>query len=299
MRWITNAFYTTNISVLSSEACLAPMALYTEQIRLMAAVRIVTAIPKNNVATAMLPQSFPIKGDFRLSTNRREAFDKNRGGMRPKVWSSKCNTTAQVRLPIDEISARATEIFPIGPIPMRPTRLLRVTPEDAEGYFKAKETVQKNIHKKWPDELYPLYYEYMPPYMDCWNFRTLPKFAAGSILQIRTNKSYLKAQTDWSNEDQDPRCLRSKEESETMPHIHQHKRTLRLIRRRCVLTQATHLLRPMRPVRPDLRCNAPPHPTLPDATWQRSLRPDATWRPPYVWTTPDSFSHLFFLLMRR
>jgi len=80
---------------------------------------------------------------------------------------------------------------------------------------------------------------------------------------------------------------------------HQQKRTLRLIRRRCVLTQATQLLRPMRPVHPDLRCNAPPHSTLPDATWQRSLRPDATWRPPYVWTTPDSFSHLFFLLMRR
>jgi len=80
---------------------------------------------------------------------------------------------------------------------------------------------------------------------------------------------------------------------------HPQKQTLRLIHRRWVMTQATHLLRPMCPVRPDVRCNAPPHPTLPDATWQRSLRPDATWRPPYVWTTPDSFSHLFFLLMRR
>jgi len=88
------------------------------------------------------------------------------------------------------------------------------------------------------------------------------------------------------------------DDSQVCSH-HQQKRTLRLIRRRCVLMQATHLLRPIRPVRPDSHCNAPPHPTLPDATWQRSLRPDATWRPPYVWTTPDSFSHLFFLLMRR
>jgi len=80
---------------------------------------------------------------------------------------------------------------------------------------------------------------------------------------------------------------------------YQQKQTLRLIRRLCVLTQATHLLRPMCPVPPDLRSNAPPHTTLPDATWQRSLRPDATCRPPYVWTTSDSFSHLFFLLMRR
>jgi len=214
-----NAFYATNISVLSSEACLAPIALYMEQIRLMAAVRILTAIPENNVTTAMLPQSFPIKGDFSMSTNRREAFDKNRGGMRPKVWSSNCNMTAQVRLPIDEIAARATGIFPMGPIPIRPTRLLRVTPEDAEGHFKAKETVRKNIHKKWQDEPYPPYYEYRPPYRDCWNFMTLPKFAAGRIHQMRTNKSYLKAQTDWSNQDQDPKCQRCKEESETMPHL--------------------------------------------------------------------------------
>jgi len=46
--------------------------------------------------------------------------------------------------------------------------------------------------------------------------------------------------------------------------IHQQKRTLRLIRRRCVLTQVTYFLRPMRPVRPDLRCNAPPHSTPPE-----------------------------------
>jgi len=45
---------------------------------------------------------------------------------------------------------------------------------------------------------------------------------------------------------------------------HQQKRTLPLIRRRCVLTQAPYFLRPMRPVRPDLHCNAPPHSTPPE-----------------------------------
>jgi len=201
IRWITNTFYATIISVLSSEACLAPMALYTEQIRLMAAVRIVTAIPENNVATAMLPQSFPIKGDFRIAMTRRVAFDRNKEGMRPKVWSSKCNTTAQVRLPIDEIAARATEIFPTGPILRQPTRLLRITREDAKGHFKAKVTGRKNIHKKWQDKPYPLYYEYRPPYRECWNFMTFPKFVPGRIHQMRANKSYLRAETDWSNQD--------------------------------------------------------------------------------------------------
>jgi len=38
---------------------------------------------------------------------------------------------------------------------------------------------------------------------------------------------------------------------------HQQKRILRLIRQRCVLTQALDILRPMRPVRPDSRRNIP------------------------------------------
>ena len=39
--------------------------------------------------------------------------------------------------------------------------------------------------------------------------------------------------------------------------LHQQKRILRLIRRRCVLTQEQDILRPVRPVRPDLRRNIP------------------------------------------
>jgi len=38
---------------------------------------------------------------------------------------------------------------------------------------------------------------------------------------------------------------------------HQQKRILRLIRRRCVLTQVPDILCPVRPVRPDLRRNIP------------------------------------------
>jgi len=66
--------------------------------------------------------------------------------------------------------------------------------------------------------------------------------------------------------------------------LHQQKRILRLIRRRCVLTKAPDILRPVRPVRPD-------------ATSQRFLRPDATSRSPDVQTTPDSPSRRLFLLI--
>ena len=37
--------------------------------------------------------------------------------------------------------------------------------------------------------------------------------------------------------------------------LHQEKYYLRLMRRRCVLTSATSSLRPVRPERPELRCN--------------------------------------------
>ena len=39
--------------------------------------------------------------------------------------------------------------------------------------------------------------------------------------------------------------------------LYQQKRILGLIRRRCVLTQGPDILRPVRPVRPDLRRNVP------------------------------------------
>jgi len=57
--WITNSFYSTNMTVVSAEACLAPIKLYAKQAREMTAVRITTAVPKNNIATAMLPGGYP------------------------------------------------------------------------------------------------------------------------------------------------------------------------------------------------------------------------------------------------
>jgi len=161
-RWVTNTFYSTNVTVLSVEACLAPIDLHVEQMKTMTAIRLVTAAPENNVATAMLPITFPTKDDFRVVTNRRLAFDANKGGMRPKTWSSIATTTQQTRLPMDEVAATAVTVFPDLKIPVKPSKLTRVTPEDAESYVKAKEGVRKRIWKKWVDWDYPPYYEYRP-----------------------------------------------------------------------------------------------------------------------------------------
>ena len=74
-----------NTIVLSAEACLAPISLYLEQMRKMTMIRLVTALLENNIATAMLPMTFPTKDDFRVETNRRLAFDMNKDCMRPKI----------------------------------------------------------------------------------------------------------------------------------------------------------------------------------------------------------------------
>ena len=82
LRWITNSFYATNTTVVSGEACLAPIKLYAKQAREMTGVRITTAVLKNNIATAMLPGGYPLVAEYRYPTNRRQAFDNNDGGMR-------------------------------------------------------------------------------------------------------------------------------------------------------------------------------------------------------------------------
>ena len=55
---------------------------------------------------------------------------------------------------------------------------------------------------------------------------------------------------------------------------HQQKITLRQIRRRCVLTHVTLNLRPLRPVRPELRPLRPLRPVRPELRPLRPVRPE-------------------------
>jgi len=143
LRWITNAFYATNITVVCAEACLALIKLYMRQAREMTAVRITMAIPSNNIATAMLPGGYPVVHDYRYPTNRRQAFDNNKGGICPKVWNSTSTISAQVRLPIDEVGAIAASLYTARPFPgpMKPNRLSMVTEQAAKSWVEAKDAV--------------------------------------------------------------------------------------------------------------------------------------------------------------
>ena len=105
---------------MSAEACLAPIKLYMKQAREMTAVQITMAVPKNNIATAMLPRGYPLVEEYRYPTNRGLAFDKNKVGMRPNTWNSTATTTAQVHLPINEVGAIAAGNYTVRPFLMKP-----------------------------------------------------------------------------------------------------------------------------------------------------------------------------------
>jgi len=68
----------------------------------------------------MLPGAYPLVEEYRYPTNRRQAFDNNKGGKRPKTWNSTAMTMAQVRLLIDEVGAIAAGNYSARPFPMKP-----------------------------------------------------------------------------------------------------------------------------------------------------------------------------------
>jgi len=94
-----------------------------------------------------------------------------------------------------------------------------VTEQAAKSWVEGKDGVQKTIQKEWMNWEDPHYNKYRPPHKECWYFMTLPKFKAGRIHQMRANKSYLKAQKDWSNQDQDSHCDRCGEDEQTFQYI--------------------------------------------------------------------------------
>jgi len=109
-RWITKCFYSTHTNVLSAEACIMLVELYLEQIRNMAAIRWSTALPDNNIATALFLPGFRLHDSFSLPSNRRAAFSKA-GGIKPKTWDSTSYTSVQRILPIDDMVRRARLLF--------------------------------------------------------------------------------------------------------------------------------------------------------------------------------------------
>jgi len=108
-----------------------PVDLYLEQIHNMAAIRWSTALPDNNIATALFPLGFPLHDSFRLPSNRRAAFSKA-GGMKLKTWDSTSCTSVQRILPIDDVARRAMLLFSKWPVPRKPNIWLPPDPDECE-----------------------------------------------------------------------------------------------------------------------------------------------------------------------
>src|SRR5437588_10951160 len=62
LRWVTNCFSTTIVTVLPCEACLPPLQSLLPHKRKMAALRLACSCPSMNPAAARLPPSFPSQG---------------------------------------------------------------------------------------------------------------------------------------------------------------------------------------------------------------------------------------------
>jgi len=70
-RWTTNNFFSTLTCILSREVCLPPIISYCRYRRRLAALRVASALPNANPASARLPQSFPSLSSFRAQDSSR------------------------------------------------------------------------------------------------------------------------------------------------------------------------------------------------------------------------------------
>jgi len=195
-----------------------PVDLYLEQIRDMAAIRWSTALPDNNIATALFPLGFSLHDSFRLPSNRRAAFSKA-GGMKPKMWDSTSYTSVQRILPIDDVARRARPLFSKWHVPRKPNIWSLPDPDECEYYDDTLKQVREHVHQKWKLLNYPEYYSYRPTFRTCWRFMTINKFAASPLHQMMASKSYLKAQKDWRNLEASVLCPRYENEPETLEHV--------------------------------------------------------------------------------
>ena len=71
LRWVTNSFLSTPVSVLPCEACLPPLDSLLPHKRKMAAFRMACSSPLINPAAARLPPTFPSPSDTRAGDSLR------------------------------------------------------------------------------------------------------------------------------------------------------------------------------------------------------------------------------------
>ena len=146
----------------------------------MATVRWASALPTNNIATALMPLGVSLSENYRFPSNRRLAFVRP-GGLKPNTWNSDSYTSVQKLLPMDMIARRARILFPKWPFSHKPNVWSYAKIEEYKYYEDTINHIRKAIYHKWTQQDYPVYYGYRPPYWICWRFMTAHNFATARL----------------------------------------------------------------------------------------------------------------------
>src|SRR5207302_2290604 len=228
LRWVTNCFSTTIVTVLPYEACLPPLQSLLPHRRMMAALRLACSCPSMNPAAARLPPSFPIQGPRDIREVSRLPLSGLRNNYSPLKWDQYKITKSPRRHP--PIDAICHSILPlaasIGSFPVMAPHLLPghipTMPADIPDYHALKARVRSQLLQDWK-LLCPPHPSYAyEPSLRPHPFMGLDRFTAGRLHQMRSGKSYLAAHTSWDDRDSPKTCPFCEETDETFEHAILH-----------------------------------------------------------------------------
>ena len=230
LRWVTNCFRSTPVTILSCEACLPPLDCYLPHKRRMAALRMVCSSPHINPATARISSSFPLHSAHRAEDSLAHLLRGVRQNYIPLKWNQdKPVPAVRSHLPIDDLChslcplARVVCSFPL----IHP-HLLPITvnppgdPPPGRSYAAIKAILKDSLLREWQLQSPPPVSYRFRPTLTPHPFMGLDRFTAGRIHQMRAGKSYLAAHPNWGDTDPILTCPWCEEAPETFAHAVLH-----------------------------------------------------------------------------
>jgi len=228
-RWSTNCFTSTPLDILAIEDCLPPLHLLLAYKRRLASLRVLCSPPEINPATARLPISVQTPSLHRHSPDHRTLSARTAGSRLPLPWlQPRLPSKNRAHLPLDPLPHSMLFILRPGgfePLPVTSQHLhceLCPAPPPGRSYPQLKLQCRRLLMKEWEDAATSLARYPYPPSLKPHPFMGLHKFIAGRLHQMRSGKSYLRAQPSWNDDDIRTTCPRCDEAPETFEHAILH-----------------------------------------------------------------------------
>jgi len=198
-RWTPNNFFSTPTSILSREACLPPVVSYCRYRRRLAALKVASAPPYANPASARLPLSFPSLSSIRAQDSSRHLTVGLSSIYLPLSWKTKTpspplskhlpvDALAHLTLPLQEGLTRLPLVLHAPPpleanIP--PPKLMK------RGYQALRFRARNMLLQDWATDAPTPPYDDFRPSRTPHPFMGLGKFVAGRIHQCERQKAIL------------------------------------------------------------------------------------------------------------